>query len=79
MISPEQQILNNLETLRHNPEFISFQKDYIKPLIDSLENDLKVTDEMPEVVLRAKLKHYFSLKKMYFEVFEDVIRARENK
>jgi len=68
----EDEILDSLERLNSIGEFKVFRDNYAKPILTQLENDLKNADKFSEPILRAKLKHYFSMKAQYYEVFENI-------
>jgi hypothetical protein len=48
----------------------------VKEYIARLEQELQVTDEMPEAILRYKLKTYQTIKDLFINIFE---QAKEQK
>lgn len=62
-----------LKSLNRLEEFSTMRDWLIKPEIDLLEQRLEVqADDMPEAQLRADLKHYFKLKRLFYKVFEQI-------
>jgi len=68
----EDRILDSLTRLNRNPDFHILRDKQIKPSLIQLENDLKNADKFSEPVLRGKLKHYFSMKNQYYDIFENI-------
>lgn len=75
--TPEEEVLDSLERLNRNQDFNVFRDKYAKPIIEQIENDLKDADKHTEAILRGKLKHYFSMKAHYHEVFENIKLQRK--
>lgn len=70
LTSEEKKKLQLYEQLSVNEAFISWRDEVAKPIIDQLELSLKASDELPESILRGSLKHYFSVKGLFYEVFD---------
>lgn len=67
----DEKLLRDLRDLNNDSRFQTWRENVCKPILDQLEADLSVNaDSMPEMVLRAKVKHYFSKKYEYYQVFE---------
>lgn len=74
----EDRMLDSLERLNRNPDFHVLRDKQIKPVIKQLEKDLQNADKFKESILRGKLKHYFSMKNHYHEIFENIKLIRKN-
>jgi len=70
-------LLQMLRDLSKHETFITWRDEAVQPLIKQLEMELasEKADLMPEIILRAKLKHLNSLKYLFDDVFQI---AKEN-
>jgi hypothetical protein len=82
IITPERQIeidqqynIELLKKLGRSEEFIKWREWVVEPAIQQLEIELasEKADEMPEVILRAKLKHLNSLKYFFKDIFKQIV------
>jgi hypothetical protein len=66
--------LDLLNRLNKSEDFKAFKDNIVNPTIESLENELASVeaDKMPEVILRAKLKHLNTLKWFFNKVFQQL-------
>ena len=60
-----------LKRLNENPDFIAWRDEIAKPLLAQWETALSDADKLPEVTLRANLKHYNTLKTLFYTWFEN--------
>lgn len=76
----DDRLLRDLRDLSKFHPFITWRDRVIEPNIKALETELASdkADNLPEVVLRAKLKHLNSLKYLFKEVFEIAAETLEN-
>jgi hypothetical protein len=70
--------LESLQILSRRPEFQLWRSLVVDGTIKSLEQELNAADDMPESILRAKLKHINSLKFFFYDVFKNIDLAIEN-
>lgn len=64
--------LKLLKVLRGLEEFRVWRDLVAKPIIDGLEAEInsKDADSMPEVILRAKIKHLATMKELFYNIFD---------
>lgn len=76
--------LRLLESLEATEAFRIWRTEVADPVLLQLEGILKGSDALAEAELRGSLKHYFSVKGMFYEIFDNVrtqndqIRQEEN-
>lgn len=70
--------LQLLEQLSKNESFIIWRNLVATPRIYQLEEVLKKSDDLPEAILRGSLKHYFSMKDLFLDIFDQTSVALRN-
>jgi hypothetical protein len=72
----DDKLIEMLADLEKIEAFRAWRDQVIKEYIARLEQELQVTDQMPEAILRYKLKTYQTIKDLFFNIFE---QAKEQK
>lgn len=77
----EQRALELLDQLEKREDFQEWRDLVAKPQVDQLEVEIKgpQADLMSEGVFRGKVKHYFSVKNLFYDIFEqarDILRDK---
>lgn len=70
LTASEKKQLQLYEQLSQNEAFISWRDEVVKSRLSELEAKLKASDTLSEAILRGSLKHYFSVKDLFYEVFD---------
>jgi hypothetical protein len=67
------EILNErMKRLNKNEDFTVWRDQVAKPLLDQWELAMANADSLSEVILRANLKHYNTLKTLFYTWFENI-------
>jgi predicted ATP-dependent Lon-type protease len=72
----DDKLIEMLVDLEKIEAFRAWRDQVVKEYIARLEQELQVTDEMPEAILRYKLKTYQTIKDLFINIFE---QAKEQK
>jgi predicted ATP-dependent Lon-type protease len=72
----DDKLIEMLVDLEKIEAFRAWRDQVVKEYIARLEQELQVTDQMPEAILRYKLKTYQTIKDLFINIFE---QAKEQK